>query len=84
MLNHIWSDPHEGDIIMIPRPRGYVYGVGGVRLLFVPENTMTWGLWGETLREVRKFGEVWEFVGLEFDLTDGETSMGSGQLYEVW
>lgn len=70
---------------MAPRPQEYVYGANSVKLLFRPQKAMTWGMWGNTLRGLRLFGEVWEFVGLDFDVWDGKERkrvLGSGHLGE--
>ena len=72
---------------MPAKTSGYIYRTGGVRLLLRPREEMTWAMWGNTLRGLRLFGEIWEFVGLEFEVWDGgeggsEEAVGSGNLWE--
>lgn len=87
VLMHIWADPDGGNIPMPAKTSGYIYRTGGVRLLLRPREEMTWAMWGNTLRGLRLFGEIWEFVGLEFEVWDGgeggsEEAVGSGNLWE--
>lgn len=57
---------------MVPRPAGYVYRTDNVMLSLGPRRGMTWGMWGDTVRGLRLFGEVWEFVALDFDVWEKE------------
>lgn len=77
---------------MVPMYPGYVFGGTGFVLLLVrPEVGITWGMWGDTLRGLRLFGEIWEFVGLEFEVLDqaggekgtGGVQVGVGRLWGV-
>ena len=83
VMLHIWGDIHKGNTVMKSRPRGYSYGTSKVRLLLIPQSDMTWGMWGETLKELRVFGQVFEFVELRFDIIDGVERMGSGQFWKL-
>ncbi|KAF6225599.1 hypothetical protein HO133_009599 [Letharia lupina] len=86
VLSHIREDPSEGKTPMEHLPQGYFYGTFDVELSLRPKEAMTWGMWGDTLRGLRRFGETWEFVGLAFDVLvrgEGEEEtkwVGSGQL----
>lgn len=74
---------------MMHLPQGYFYGTVDVELLLRPKEAMTWGMWGDTLRGLRLFGETWEFVGMWFDVLvrgEGEEEtkwVGSGQLVGI-
>ena len=83
VMMHILQDIHRGDVVMTPRPGGYVYGSGNVRLRLMTKPDMTWGMWGETLRGLRMFEETWEFVELRFDIIDGGVTMASGEIWEL-
>lgn len=83
VMMHIFQDIHRGDIVMTPRSGGYIYGSGNVRLRLMTRPEMTWGMWGETLRALRQFGESWEFVQLRFDAIDGGVTMASGEIWEL-
>ena len=78
---HILPDTHKGDIVMPRRPTGYTYGSGNVRLRLMTQPDMTWGMWGETLRGLRQFGQSWTFVELHFDTIDGGVTVGSGKVW---
>ena len=69
---------------MMPLVSGYVYGTDGVRLLVQPEGGITWGMWGHVIRGLRHFGEIWEFVMLEFEIWNPELEeqiIGVGRLW---
>lgn len=69
---------------MVPQVSGYVYGTDRVKLLVRPEDGITWGMWGNVIRGLRHFGEIWEFVMLEFEIWDQELEeqvVGVGRLW---
>ena len=70
---------------MPERVPGYIYSAADVFLILKPEPTMTWGMWGNTLRGLRLFGEHWEFVVMNFDVLSGEEGheLGTGHLWKI-
>ena len=83
VMIHILPDTHRGDIVIPRRPNGYTYGTGNVRLRLMTQPDMTWGMWGETLRGLRQFGQSWAFVELNFDTIEGGVTVGSGKIWEL-
>ena len=72
---------------MPAKDQGYDYAAGDVRLLLRPQHAMTWAMWGDTVRGLRRFGQMWEFVGLDFEVWEGgegggEEPVGHGRLWE--
>ena len=63
-LNNAHDQPISEPELQFPSPSN------NVRLILYPGSEMTWGMWGTTLRGLLHFVERWEFVVVEFGITE--------------